>query len=318
MIDDMPNIIRETIESVSSRKLADSLIDKIIVAGVGGSAIAGDLLKTYLRAEKMRIDVVRDYVLPPYADEHTLVFLCSYSGDTEEILSVTKDVVKKKCIAFAITHGGKLVEWCDKKGYPYAQIEHALIPRQAAPAMFFIMLSLLEHSKLIPNQTVAIQDMLRAIQQPVFEKTAQELADHLVGKIPIIYTTPSFAPLAYRWKCQFNENTKIHAFCNVLSELNHNEIVGYTKKVGEFHVIILKNTVESEQFNKRMSLTKKLIMEQKCPVTELAIKGSFELTRMFSCLKLGDLTSYYLAQKYGFDPGSIEILTRLKRLMQTV
>ncbi len=316
MVLGIPDQIKEGLKLAEKFKIVDPLVDKIVIIGMGGSGIAGKILKNYLRNEKIRIDVINDYSLPNFVDENTLVIVCSYSGDTEETLSAYKQAFKKKSKIIALTTGGKLKELCEKYNHEHLILKKGFMPRQSAPYMFFIMLKILENSKLIVNHTQYVKDTVDALKKPIFIDMAKQLAVSLKDKVPLIYSSSILEAIAYRWKCEFNENTKIHAFNNVLSELDHNEIVGYTKKLADFHVIFLRDVMETRQMEKRISITKKLIMEKGYSTTEILIKGPNELSRLFSALYIGDLTSYFLAQEYGIDPGPVDIIFDLKEMLK--
>ncbi|MBU4283816.1 MAG: bifunctional phosphoglucose/phosphomannose isomerase, partial [Nanoarchaeota archaeon] len=134
-----------------------------------------------------------------------------------------------------------------------------------------------------------------------------------VEKIPLIYASERMGVVAYRWKTQFNENAKIHAFCHVFPELNHTELGGYGNIKAGYHVIIIKDDDDYVKVKKRMDITKRLISEAGINVTELVIKGECFLTKLFSAMYLGDLTSYYLALKYGTDPTPLDVIEELKK-----
>ncbi|GIU69647.1 MAG: hypothetical protein KatS3mg002_0883 [Candidatus Woesearchaeota archaeon] len=144
---------------------------------------------------------------------------------------------------------------------------------------------------------------------------SEKIANQLLGKIPIIYSSSRFYPVAYRWKTQFNENSKTSSYCNVFPELDHNEINGFKNSEFPLHLIFIRDEEDHKRVQKRMSITKNLIKSEnpKITFTELSLKGNNLLTRMFSCIYLGDLTSFYLAMKYSTDPTPVEIIEKLKK-----
>ncbi|MBT4824567.1 bifunctional phosphoglucose/phosphomannose isomerase [Candidatus Woesearchaeota archaeon] len=313
---DMPKHIVEAISIVKDFKV-DSLVNSIVIAGMGGSAIAGDVLKTYLSDMKdLRIEVNRDYQLPSWVDEDTLVIVSSYSGNTEETISAYRDALKKKCKVVGMATGGKIKELFTKKNQPFITLPGGLQPRNAICYSFFAMLRMLENSNLIPKQTEFIKNTVLALKKPMLDNAAKDLAKSLVGKIPLIYASHNLAVVAYRWKCEFNENTKIHAFCNILPELNHNELVGYTKRLADFHVIFLKDQEDNKHIKKRIKITKSLVKHYNVPVTEIGISGPDKLTKLFSAIMMGDLTSVHLAKEYGVDAGPVEIIEKLKDMLK--
>ncbi|MFH1440278.1 MAG: bifunctional phosphoglucose/phosphomannose isomerase [Candidatus Woesearchaeota archaeon] len=313
---DMPKHIVDAISIVKDFKV-DALVNSVIITGMGGSAIAGDVLKTYLSdITNIRIEVNRAYELPRWADDNTLVIVSSYSGNTEETVSAYRDAIRKKCKIMGVVTGGKLKELFNKNNHPLLLLPKGLQPRNAICYSFFTMLKVMENSGFIPKQTAYIKETINALKKPMLENAAKDLAKSLVGKIPLIYASERLNVVAYRWKSEFNENSKIHAFSNILPEFNHNELVGYTKKLADFHVIFLKDQDDNKHIKKRININKSLIKKAGVPVTEIGISGPDRMTRLFSAIFMGDMTSYYLALEYGIDPAPVEIIENLKLMLK--
>ena len=313
---DMPKHIVDTVSIVKDFKI-DALVNSIIITGMGGSAIAGDVLRSYLsEITNLRVEVNRGYKLPRWADENTLVIVSSYSGNTEETISAYKNAMKKKCKVLGIATGGKIKEMFEKNNHAFLKLPKGMQPRNAICYSFFTMLKVLENSGMVPKQTQYIKETVKALQKPMLRTAAKDLAKSLVGKVPLIYSSEKLKVVAYRWKCEFNENAKIHAFSGTLPELNHNELVGFTKRLADFHVIFLKDQDDDKHIKKRIAITKKLVKHYNVPVTEIGIAGPDRLTRMFSAIFMGDMTSYYLALEYGTDPTPVEIIERLKEMLK--
>ena len=316
---DMPIHIQDAVSKVKDYKI-NGLFNSIIVAGMGGSAIAGDVLRTYLsensKITNLRVKVNREYHLPKWADENTLVIVSSYSGNTEETIAAYKDAIRKKCKILGISTGGKLKEFFAKNNHPMLLIPKGMQPRNAICYLFFTILKVLENSDVIPPQKTFINSTIEALRKPMMDNAAKDLAKNLVGKVPLIYASEKLAVVAYRWKCEFNENSKIHAFTNVLPELNNNELVGFTKKLADFHVIFLKDQDDDNNIKKRVAITKSLVKQYHVPVTEIGISGPDRLTRLFSAIFMGDLASVYLAEQYNIDPTPVEIIEDLKEMLK--
>ena len=313
---DMPKHIVDAISIVKDFKV-DGLINSVVITGMGGSAIAGDIMKTYLSdLGDLRVEVNRAYKLPAWVDENTLVIVCSYSGNTEETLSCYKDAIRKKSKIVGITTGGKLKVLLEKNNLPLIKLTKGLQPRCAIAYLFFTQLKILENSKLIPKQTEYIKETVKALNKPMLDHAAKDLAKSLVNKIPLIYASNKLGTVAYRWKCEFNENSKIHAFTHMLPELNHNELVGFTKRLADFHVIFLRDQDDDKHIKKRIKITKSLVKKYNVPVTEIGVSGPDKLTRMFSAIFMGDMTSVYLAKEYGINPEPVEIIEKLKDMLK--
>ena len=309
VIEDFPHQCRTAL-SLPKGIAVSGKVDKIIIAGMGGSAVGGDLLRLYLHDLKIPIMTVRDYKLPNFVDENTLVFVVSYSGNTEETLSAFEDVQKKKAKIVAVTSGGKLAESAKK----VIKIPKGLQPRAALGYLFFPVLGVLVNSGIAKDNSGDVNEMLDILSNTSDFKTfGESLAKQIGNRTPLIYASEQFSAVAYRWKTQFNENSKIAAFAGNFSELNHNEIVGYQSMNREkFITIFLRDNFDNDRIKKRMDITKEII-SQKVDVVEVYTKGSSMLSRLFSALYYADFASYYLALQNKIDPTPVHVIESLKK-----
>ncbi|MEM4247111.1 MAG: bifunctional phosphoglucose/phosphomannose isomerase [Candidatus Woesearchaeota archaeon] len=312
IIHSLPQQIREGIQLAKDIKVSGEF-SSIVVTGMGGSGIPGDLLKSILRDCKLPIIVNKDYSLPGFVNKNTLVFVISYSGNTEETISAFKDAQKKKATIITITSGGKLRELARDAKCSLIIIPQGLPPRSAVAYLLFPMLVILHNSGITKLNSAEIKATIEALKNPEYDSKAKELAEHLKGKIPLVYAGPQHEAVALRWKQEFNENSKSHAFYNVFSELDHNEITAYQNAKNTFHIILLRDEREHTQNKKRMDHLKQLLKEKKIPITEIMLKGIHPLVKIFTALYMGDLTSYYLAEKYGVDPTDTHLIEELKK-----
>ncbi len=300
--------------------------EKILVAGMGGSAIGGDLLRSWLSDfSPIPIDVSRDYRLSNYVDEKTLVFVVSYSGNTEETLSSFVEAVERRCMVVAITSGGQLLMLCKQLAIPVVELPSGIPPRTALPYLFFPLIVVLKKMKIIDGKSVEISEAITVLSKvreqiqpetPFSRNIAKQIALKVKGTIPVIYGFRHYSGVAARIKDQFNENSKVPAKCDVFPELNHNEIVGWQgskKLTGNFSVILLRDLDEPLEIKARIDLTKKLVLKKKVRVIlELYGQGKFTLARMLSAIYIGDFVSIYLAILNNTDPTPVEIVTKLK------
>ena len=288
-------------------------IDKIFVCGMGGSAIPGEILKSYFHNSKIPIFIVKDYRIPNYLDENSLVFLISYSGNTEETLSAAQEVVEKTSKIVGICSGGKLESFCKSSKIQAIKIPSGLQPRMAYGYQFFSLLKILENSGLVGNQRDALNELIDLVKSSrQFEDQASKLQKSIKG-IPLIYSTESMRAVAYKWKIDFNENCKILSFFNIIPEQNHNEINGFVNINGKYNVFIIEDTDDHERTKKRYEIIKVLIEKKKINVDIVQTKGKNLLTRIVSTIYLGDWVSYLLAIQSGIDPTPVEIIEDLKR-----
>ncbi|MCR6545359.1 bifunctional phosphoglucose/phosphomannose isomerase [Dehalobacterium formicoaceticum] len=298
----------------------------ILVTGLGGSAIGGDFLRVYgYRKCTLPILVNRDYNLPSFVNEQTLVLAVSYSGNTEETLSAYEEAKLKKAPIVALTSGGQLAERAKKDGIPLILIPSGLQPRAATGYLFLPLLVVLEKLSLLSDiaaeieETIAgLADLSKAIsaQVPTENNPAKQLALRFYNKIPVIWgVAGTTETVAMRWKGQINENSKALAYFNVLPELNHNEIVGTEvpeKFLRELEVVFLRTEDDHPRVQKRFDITKEIIGERVGGISEVWGDGKNPLARMFALTYLGDCTSAYLALLYGIDPSPVKLITLLK------
>ncbi len=331
MFDLILNFDSQCKKAVSAARSCDipneySQIEKIIVVGMGGSAIGGDILsKLLINETKVPIFVNRNYHLPNFADKKTLIFATSYSGNTEETLSSYNDARARSCRIICVTSGGKLAENAESDRIPLIKIPGEQPPRSALGYMFLPVLIVMQNLGLTTikmediNETMSILKRLKAVwgNESSDSNLAKKLAKILYNKFPLIYSVDGcLGPVALRWKTQLNENSKILAYNNVFPELDHNEIVGWegldslTKSMS---VIILRDKGDFERNSRRIAITSSIIKDKPSEITEVWTQGSSVLARMFSLIYLGDFVSFYLAILYGVDPTPVERIEILKK-----
>ncbi len=313
VLKDFPNQCRKALD-LPRGMVETEEIGNIIVLGMGGSAIVGDLLKMYLNDTKIPVFVVRDYKVPEFVNEDSLVFAVSYSGNTEETLSAFRDAKDKGARIIGITSGGKLEEECSK----VIKIPGGLQPRAAVGYLFFPMLGVLHNSEIINIKNSELNEMLEILKNvDHFNEMAEQLAKKLKDKIPVLYASQLLEPIVRRWKTQINENAKMPCFYNVFPEMNHNEIVGYRGMDRKFVAVLLRDKKDSERIALRMDISKKL-MEQHSDVEEVEIEGESLLSRIMSAVYLGDFVSYHLAIWNHVDPTPVDVVEKLKKLLAKV
>lgn len=289
-------------------------IDEIVFAGMGGSAIAGIIIKDYFAAlkSKIKITVANSYHIPEKVSKNALVICISYSGNTEETLSMFKDARRNNFKVMSITSGGKLEEITNNYRMPLIKLPKRLHPRHAFPYMFFSAIKVLEKlNKLDPHDEI-VKSLAKIIATKNFEKIGIDLAEKLYKKKIFVYSTKELQGIAYRWKTQFNENSKVACATHLFPELCHNELCQFMQDMKDSHVIILRTDTIERRMQKRIDITKKLISKN-CEVTELDIKGSNLLTKFYTTVLIGDLASYYLALRYRRDPSDDSIIGQLKK-----
>lgn len=286
----------------------------IVVCGMGGSGIVGDVLKAYLAPSTIPVTVVRDYAIPGFVDSSSLVFCISYSGNTEETLAALEEVQSRGATVVGITSGGTLGENVTRKVVVPGNIQ----PRAALGYLFFSLIGVLKNSEIITIPHDEISEALSVLEDSdSFEAEGKEIASKIQGRVPLVYTSHDFEVCSYRWKCQLNENGKSLAFSNVCAEMNHNEIVGYHGvDRSQFVVVMLRDSQESERMKKRLDVTKK-ILETKVDVISVESRGNSLLARLFSLMYVGDFASYFVAIEKGVDPTPVAVIENLKKELRS-
>jgi len=286
---------------------------RILFSGVGGSTLPADLLSIYLPC--LNISVHKDYGVPEWVDSSTLVFVSSYSGNTEEPLSSLAPALKKKAKTIAVANGGKLAEMAEKNGVPLILLPHAVQPRCATCYFFSSFAGVLENSGIVRGKKCELLKLgaWLAEKNPGLEKNGKFLGKKLAHRIPIIYSSTQWWPVVRTCKIKFNENAKTPAFWNVFPELNHNEMVGFTHPRAPFSFVFLKDPSNHPRVKKRMEVMKRLMEAKGLPVHEVEMQGKTILQKMFSTLLLMDWASYYCALETGVDPAPVDMVEEFKK-----
>ncbi|MEM2099069.1 MAG: bifunctional phosphoglucose/phosphomannose isomerase [Candidatus Bathyarchaeia archaeon] len=304
-------------------------VDNIVVAGMGGSAISGELLKDWARDKvKVPIEVSREYSLPAYAHTHTAVIITSYSGETEESLSAFLDAIKRGCITVCISSGGSLQEFSEKLGVPHLRVPAGMAPRATLPYLFIPLLIVLEKIGLVSNVAHEFFAAINALKQvstanspeiPLKDNLSKSLAANICGTIPVVYSFGIYRSVARRFKQQFNENSKIPAKWEAFPELCHNEIVGWEypgNLTKNFSAVLLRDKAEPAEVRSRIETTKTLMQPAVSKILEVWVEGKSTLAKMLSAICIGDFTSVYLAILRKIDPTPVKTINLLKAQME--
>ncbi len=332
ILDTLKRFPEQCREAIDSGMALDGLpggegIDSVFVVGMGGSGISGDVVGS-LVAEDIQVpfQTVKGYHLPASVSSRSLVFAVSYSGNTEETLNALEEAQGAGASIVAVTSGGELAEVSDRAGFPRVKVPVGYQPRAALGYLFFPILVALEKMGLVHGMVEKAESSLHligersreySVDRPLKENPAKRLAVDLEGFVPVVYGSEGpLAVAALRWKTQFNENSKIPAFANAFSELNHNETVGWQNLPGicsKFHLLILRHDTEPQRIQKRIEVTAGLIEESVGRQTQVWARGENMLEKMLDLIYLGDFTSVYLALLLGEDPTPVERIERLKK-----
>ena len=307
-------------------------IQNVVVTGLGGSAMGGDLLRVLVEDNgEVPLVVNRDYQMPAWVNDRTFVIAASYSGNTEETLSAFEDAQDRGALLACVTSGGELAQRAAHYGTPVAFIPKGQPPRSAMGYMFIPMLMAAHKVGVIRRDpTGDLQNAIALLEKareqwnadvPFEKNPAKQLAAKLYGKLPILYGSQAYSSVvAFRWKTQLNENTKIHAYSNGYPEMNHNEILGWVlakQQVPNLAVVLLRDQMERPKIVARVETTKRLFARA-AEVHEVFAEGQSLLVRMLHAIYLGDWVSCYLALLYGVNPTDISYINLLKAVLEKI
>ncbi|HTP12336.1 MAG TPA: bifunctional phosphoglucose/phosphomannose isomerase, partial [Bacteroidota bacterium] len=306
-------------------------VSSILLTGLGGSAIGGDLLRAYLSDElAVPFSVNRHYALPEFVGPKTLVIVSSYSGNTEETIAAQKDATRRKARVLCISTGGAVTEFARKRNQPCISIPGGLQPRAALAYSFFPLLIALGKAGFIRPKDKDVRETIELLRQKsrlwstpdASANPAINLAGSIKGKLPVIYSgVEHLDAVNLRWRGQIEENAKQLAYGNVFPEMNHNELVGWNglaDLMKQMHVVILRDKADHARVAVRENITKEIINRHSSAVTEVWSDGTSLLARMFSLVHFGDWVSFYLAILNGQDPTPVRAIDHLKDALARV
>lgn len=299
-------------------------IETIVFAGMGGSALAALLSQTWPGYDRP-FEVCRNYDIPKYVGDKTLFIASSYSGNTEETLEALSQAESKGAVIAVIASGGKLAEIAHEKNYPFAELPSAGQPRFGALYGLKALVTILERASLVDTNEVegAIKATVEYLKQATAQwrpdvqtsdNYAKQIALDVVGKSPVLYAGPKFAPAAYKWKISFNENAKNVAWWNQLPEFNHNEFLGWSSHPLEkpYAVIDLHSNLEHERIQKRFEVTERLLSGRRPAPLVVTAVGDDTLSQLLWLVALGDFVSIYMAILNGLNPTPVDLIEKLK------
>jgi glucose/mannose-6-phosphate isomerase len=296
----------------------------VVIAGMGGSAAAGDVVAA-CATDTLDVPVVvhRGYGLPAAASRDALVLAMSYSGDTAEVLSATETALERQVAVVAITAGGALGALAESRHLPLVTLPRGLMPRMALGYLLVPALRILAHAGAPVVDDGDIEEALGVLAgqaealgpaRPCGDNEAKRLALALGNRLPAIYGGPLTAAAAYRWKTDFEENAKVLAVAGAVPEMNHNEIETWrTSDACSRHLLLLRDKNEAPEIAGRFRLLEAMLRPTAGGVDEVWAHGRSRLSRLLSLAYTGQWVSYYLAILRGIDPWPVPVLDEVKR-----
>ncbi len=323
---DLLGVAEKQIEQLSTEfevELPDVEFGNVVFAGLGGSAVYAEMARSW-PGVNVPYRVVRGYDIPSYVDERTLFIAASYSGNTEETISATQQAMQAGATVTIISAGGELTRMAEGKGCAVVKLNPDLPqPRLATFEGFKATLSILQAGGVCSDSLDALSAAQLALKHatqawrpdvPTSKNQAKQIALELMGRSIVIYSGPYLAPMDYKWKISFNENSKNVAWANQYPELNHNEFIGWTSHPTEklYAVINLLSPDEHDRVQKRFEVSDRLLSGRRPHPLSVEAEGGSRIEQMLWLSMLGDFVSLYLAVLNNVDPEPVDLVNKLK------
>ena len=317
-IDDFSNHLREAIEIANNTNLTSCTkeIRNVLICGLGGSGIGGTIVSDIISPKvNIPIAATKDYSIPNFVNEHTLVIANSYSGNTEETLYALEKCQAKGAEIAVITSGGKLKAIAEENKYNKIIIPGNQPPRAMFGYAFTELFFMLNHYGIIDDSFKS--DFTKAIELLDTEKSdiqeqAMSLAKKMYKQTPVIYVANGFEGVAVRFRQQINENSKMLCWHHVVPEMNHNELLGWRTNVNDLAVVYFRNKSDYDRNQIRMDINKKVIAKFTENITEIWSKGDSLIENSLYHINLGDWVSWYLSEMNNVDAIEIDVIDFLK------
>jgi len=317
-INDFTNHLTEAMEigDASNLKKLDKKFNNILICGLGGSGIGGTIINDIISSKaNIPILATKDYSIPNFVDENTLVIASSYSGNTEETIYALEKCQNRNTEICIITSGGKLKTIAEENNYNHIIIPGGHPPRAMFGYAFTELFYVLNHYGIIDNSfksdfTNSIS-LLNSEKEDIQDK-AMELAKKMYQKTPVIYVAQGFEGVAVRFRQQINENSKMLCWHHVVPEMNHNELLGWRTNVDDLAVVYFRNKSDFDRNQIRMDINRKVISKFTNNITEVWSKGDSQIENTLYHINLGDWVSWYLSEMNNVDAIEIDIINFLK------
>ncbi len=318
LVENFGTQLKEAIQIGSEAKLSlsEKPYQNVLITGMGGSGIGGTIVSELIGGEiAVPIIVSKNYFLPAFVNENTLVIVSSYSGDTEETLKAMNTAMTRKAKVVCITSGGKVLEIAESNGINSIVIPGKMAPRACLGYSLVQLLFILNHFGIITDSFKNdLDNSIQLLNEEAenIQKEAKEVSQFLFNKLPVIYTGAGKEGLAIRFRQQLNENAKMLAWHGVIPEMNHNELVGWSEEHNNMAVLFFRDDVEYVRTAKRIDITKEVVSKHTQNIKEVYSKGESTIERALYLIHLGDWISVFLAEMRNVDPNSIEVINYLK------
>ncbi len=300
----------------SSLKNSTKKFKNVVICGLGGSGIGGNIVRDIVYNEStLPLFSVKNYDIPNFINSDTLVIVSSYSGNTEETLSALKKCIQKNAEIAIITSGGKLKSFAQKNN-----LNHILVPGNHPPRAMFAY-SFVQIFYVLYNYNVINDSFKNNIKQSIsllnkkknkIKEQAKFIAEKLFNTTPVIYVADGFEGVAVRFRQQVNENSKMLCWHQVVPEMNHNELLGWRINTENLSVIFFRNKIDNKRNQIRININKSVISKYTKNIIEVWSEGENLMENTLYHIHLGDWISWYLSEMNGVDAIEIDVINYLK------
>jgi len=310
-------------EIATAQKLqpAKAPIKKVFISGLGGSGIGGTIVKELAEGTcPVPVVINKDYFAPAFIGPDTLCIICSYSGNTEETVSVLEKVTEKGAQVVCITSGGKIASMAAEHGHSLVMIPGGMPPRSCIGYSMVQILQVMSHFGLmeqVSQHIDAARHLIEKEQQSILQQ-AEEIAQKLMGKTPVIYSLGNTEGVSVRFRQQLNENSKMLCWHHVIPEMNHNELVGWAGGDASKCVVVWRYPFDYYRSVKRLEICKEVFSRYTAHFIEIEAKGNHPVECAFYAIHLGDWISCKLADLKGVDAMDIKVIDHLKGALDKV
>ena len=291
-------------------------IDNILITGLGGSGIGGTNIAEFaVKTATVPVSVSKDYFIPNFVSENTLVIVCSYSGNTEETINAMQLAMQRKAQIACITSGGKIKEIAEQNGFDLILIPSGNPPRACIGYSLVQLMRVFETKQIAHlNYQKEIENTIALLNQKEndIQQKATDFAKKLHNKMPVIYSLGNTEGLAVRFRQQINENSKMLCWHHVIPEMNHNELVGWAGGSKDLAVCVLRTSFDYERNVARLNINKEVFSKYTDTVFDIIAEGNTPIEQAFYLIHLTDWISCYLADLKNIDPTEVKVIDFLK------
>ena len=297
-------------------------ISNVLICGLGGSGIGGSIVsELVINDATVPVNISKGYFIPAYVNEKTLVIISSYSGNTEETLNCMELAIAKNAKIVSITSGGKVLEISKTKSFDHIVVPGGMPPRACLGYSLTQLFFVLNFFGIIGNnfkQELEASIKLIDSEENDIIAEAKTIAQKLKAKIPVIYATTYNEGVAIRFRQQLNENAKILCWHQIIPEMNHNELVGWTEKNDSLAVLIFLDKDDYSRNLARVEINKEIIKKYASSISEVYSKGNSMIEKAIYFIHLGDWISIHLAELRGVDPVEVNVINSLKSALSKI